>query len=81
MTLNNVGVSITERVAVLAAQDLEALTSSRPYKSRPVEVLVMICYTNLVRLCLVTLYNSKAGNNQDVTRPTSERRIAFVLFS
>ena len=35
------------------------LVSCRPYKSWPLEVLEIACYTNIAGLCLATFYTSK----------------------
>ena len=55
------------------------LISCRPYKSWPVEFLEIICYANIIGLCLATLYISKVGNSQDVVGYISGT-ITLVLF-
>ena len=42
------------------------VSSFRPYKSWPVQILEVICYANIVCFCFATLYVSKIGKNQDV---------------
>ena len=58
---------------------LLVLVSCRPYKSWPVEFLEIICYANIIGLCLATLYVAKVGNSQGVVGYISGT-ITLVLF-
>jgi hypothetical protein len=55
------------------------LCISRPYKSKLVLTLELICYTNIVYLCFATSYVSTAGKSQEVVGYISGT-VLLVLF-
>ena len=63
----------------LIANILLILVSFRPYKRWEVEFLDIVCYANIVGLCIATFYTSKVGNSQDVVGYISGT-ISLILF-
>ena len=70
---------ITLLATGIAANLFLILVSCQPYNSWPVEVLEIVCYANVVGLCLATFFTSKVGKSQDAVGYISGT-ISIILF-
>ena len=55
------------------------LSTNRPYNKRPIEVMEVISFTNIICLCLATVFLSKGGKGQDIVACISGS-ITFIMF-
>ena len=85
-TISTADVSISDRTLTLLAIGVIAylltilLCISRPYKSRAVLALELICYANIVCMCFATFYASnREGKSQDMIACISGT-LSLVLF-
>ena len=85
-TISSADVSISDRTVTLLAIGIIVylltilLCSFRPYKSRAVQALELICYANIVCLCFATFFISyKEGKSQDTIAYISGT-VSLVLF-
>ena len=63
----------------IATSILLMLSTNRPYKKRPIEVIEIISFTNIICLCLATVFLSKGGQGQDIVACISGS-ITFIMF-
>ena len=63
----------------IAASILLMLSTNRPYNKRPIEVIEVISFTNIICLCLATVFLSKGGKGQDIVACISGS-ITFIMF-
>ena len=63
----------------IATSILLMLSTNRPYNKRPIGVMEVISFTNIICLCLATVFLSKGGKGQDIVACISGS-ITFLMF-
>ena len=63
----------------IATSILLMLSTNRPYNKRPIGVMEVISFTNIICLCLATVFLSKGGKGQDIVACISGN-ITFIMF-